>query len=384
MNLNKHQHYLFTFLLIGIILQSGLTSCSESANTAPEENQQVDSQVAENTPDGFVLTKEELALLPVKNGKAATYLPITGRVIPKNTTQLYAEVQGKVKESGFLFKEGSSFSRGQALLSLDSDEFSLQVEAQRSAFLNILTGVMPDLKADYPDNFESWKAYIAAYKSGESLQSLPETLSEGERFFLTANQVYSTYFNIKAQEERLSKYVVRAPYSGMVTESRIDKGSLVSPGQQVGTIINNRQYELEAAVSVSLASQLAIGDKIRFTSNNMEGEWIGRVSRMTDIVDVQTQNIPVYFTLTGKNLKGGIYLEGQFQGSSFEEVVTIPSSALTRDGKVFILEDNTILGKKVETVEILSDSLIVSGLSNDDMVITNTFEVPVEGKKISG
>ncbi|MEM6804608.1 MAG: efflux RND transporter periplasmic adaptor subunit, partial [Bacteroidota bacterium] len=249
---------------------------------------------------------------------------------------------------------------------------------------NILIAAMPDLKADYPDNFENWQNYIKSYETGKKLKKLPETQSDTERFYLVARQVYSTYFNIKAQEAHLSKFQIRAPYSGIITETKIDKGSLVSPGQLLGTIINNRQYELEAAVPISIASKIKLGDTFTFRSNEVKGEWKGKVSRLNDVIDINTQNLAVYINLSGNGLKAGMYLEGNFQTKEYENVSTISSAILGRDNKVYILNDKTIMSKEVEPLEFLSDSIVVRGLSNSDLLINRQIEIPIEGKKISG
>ncbi|MBV6645074.1 MAG: HlyD family efflux transporter periplasmic adaptor subunit, partial [Cyclobacteriaceae bacterium] len=257
------------------------------------------------------------------------------------------------------------------------------LEAQRSAFLNIMTGIMPDVKADYPDSYEYWLAYVENYESGQSLAPLPTVKSDAERYFLTSNQVYSTFYTIKAQEERLSKFRVIAPYSGLVTAAHVDRGTLVAPGQMLGTIISNGNYELEAAASIEVVAQLKIGDQISFSNNSLDGRWTGSVIRINDIVDPRTQNIPVYLDIWGEGLRVGMYLEGSVDGVAHKGVFAIPASVLTRDEKVLLLQDNTIGSKQVELVEMMEDSILVKGLTNDDLLVINSFEVPVEGLKLS-
>ena len=273
------------------------------ASCGGDQEQSVDTvanQEATQPGTEYVIRKNDLTLMPVKNRTKAVKLPVSGRVVPQNETQLYTEVQGKVLPGGFRFREGISFRRGDCLLTLDSKEFSLQLESQKSAFLNNLTGMMPDLKADYPANYENWLNYIKSYEIGQPLKPLPETKSDAEKYLVTANQVYNTYYAIKAQEERLKKYRIIAPYNGMITKTHVDIGGLVSPGQLLGTVINNENYELEAGVSLEIASQLRIGDQIEFTSNELTDQWVGKVTRINNIVDPNTQNIPVFFPDLGK------------------------------------------------------------------------------------
>ncbi len=373
-------------VILGVVVSFGLISYQFKENperapkATPERKQEsVEPQVRSS----FEVKRSDLDLIEAKNSDKAIEWPISGRVVPKNTTQVYAEVQGKVLNSGFRLKEGLSFRKGDELVTLDSREFEFQLESQRSAFLNILTGMMPDLKADYPENYSNWLQYVENYEAGENLKPLPKTTADGEKYYVTSNQVFSTFYTIKAQEERLSKFRIIAPYNGRVTDAMADEGTWVSPGQQLATIINSQSFELEAAASLEVATELKVGDQVLFTNNEIEGAWMGTVLRINDIVDAKTQNIPIFFAITGANLKAGMYLEGSFEGEVYRDVVTIPSSVLTRDTKVLLLEDNVIKGKEVELVEFMQDSILVRGLSNKDVVIANRFNVPVEGLKLA-
>ncbi len=374
-----------TALLIstGVIITVALASSKIYEATTDEPLTETTEVSETGSTASFIVKRGDLKLLTVESSSQSVEWPISGRVVPKNTTQLFSEVQGKVLAESFRLKEGVSFRQGETLLVLDSREFALQLEAQRSTFLNILTGIMPDLKSDYPNSFESWLNYIQNYTVGRSLQPLPKTKSEGEKYFLTSNQVYSTFYSIKAQEERLKKFRIVAPFSGLVTEAMADQGSLVSPGQMLGTIINNRSFELEAATGLEVVSKLNVGDQIKFRSNEIEGEWKGTVVRINDIVDTKTQNIPIFFEITGERIRSGMYLEGFFNAESYTDVFSIPNSILTRDNKVLLLKENTIVSKGVELIEFMQDSILVRGLSSKDLLIANQFDVPVEGLKIS-
>lgn len=142
------------------------------------------------------------------------------------------------------------------------------------------------------------------------------------------------------------------------------------------------EYELEAGIDLAAANRLKIGDQLAFTSNEIEGKWMGKVVRINNIIDPQTQNIPVYFRLKGKNLRSGMYLEGTFTKSKLNDVAIIPNSALGRDDQVLILQGDVIQRKEVVPVEYTGDSIIVTGLNDNDQLILNQFDVPVEGNKI--
>jgi hypothetical protein len=140
---------------------------------------------------------------------------------------------------------------------------------------------------------------------------------------------------------------------------------------------------LEAGVPLTIASNLKVGDQVTFTSSQVSGEWIGRVIRVTSKVDPATQNIIVYFDLRGKDLRAGMYLEGKMQAAALDRVVAIPNSAMNRDESVFVLTQNVITRKMIEPIDFQADSVLVKGLSNNDLVILTQFNTPTEGMRVA-
>ncbi|MEM9886578.1 MAG: efflux RND transporter periplasmic adaptor subunit [Bacteroidota bacterium] len=371
----------FVQVLTATLLSLFLLGCSA---TIPEES--ASSPSVENKAEAKVtlIKKADLNLMQVKNETYQAKTLISGRVIPKNTTQLFAEVQGTIEPNSKTFKAGINFKKGETLIRIDSKEFKLNLDAQRAALLNVLTGILADLKSDYSDSYEQWVSYVEAYNFTENLAKLPEPQSSAEKFFLASNQVYSLYYQIKSAEERLRKYAIHAPYTGTITTTNVDVGSLVSPGQALGTISNRLQYELEAGIPLRIASRLKSGDQVIFKSNEVEGTWKGRVVRINNLVDASTQNIPVYFSLQGRGLRAGMYLEGEMAADEITNTTTIPNSALSRDESVLILDEDRISRKNVQPIDFLTDSIIVKGLTNSDLVILNEFDMPVEGSRVDG
>lgn len=362
--------------LIGCCLLFASCGDSNEEETKPQNNPETESSVQ-------VIRKKDLDIYEVYPLELKNYNSITGRVVPTNSTQLIAEVQGRIREGTKPFKSGNSFRKGQVILRVDATEFAYNLESQKNAFLNIITGIMPDLKADYPDNYEIWLTYVSNYNTDELLPPLPEPKSDSEKYFITSNSVYNTYYQIKSQENRLSKYILRAPFDGSLTSTLVDVGGLVSPGQPLGTFISYGNYEIETAVSFSLSKDLEIGQKIEFSAIEDDDPYTATLVRINDIVDPQTQNIPVFFTVNNSSLKAGLYLQGRVLDETYSDAVRLPKETMYRDETVLILRDSIIVKKTVELLNTQLDSIIVRGLDAGDRVILNRFDNPVSGLKIN-
>ncbi len=371
------------------ILFAGLfTSCGDQETKGPQANQEKEGQQTQQTSASTtsnlqVVKLSDLELKTIKNTTVQNHLPITGRVVPKNTTQLVAEVQGRILTSNKSFKAGTSYRKGEVIMRIDSREFALNLESQKSAFLNILTGMMPDLKADYPDNYQAWLTYVNNYQTGKPLPALPTTKTNPEKYFVTSQQVYNTYYNIKAQEERLSKFTLRAPFTGSLSVAMVDNGGLVSPGQQLGTFISDNNFEIESAVNLRMAQALKVGQKVDFTNKELGKTFTATVTRINNIVDPSTQNIPVYLKITDSDLRSGMYLEGQVVSNAFENAITIPVTAVNRDNTVHILSNDVIKKAPIEVVDTTDDQVVVRGLKENTQLVLTTFDNPVSGLKIT-
>jgi len=370
-----------TMRFIAIILFATILGACESDEKVEERNEPSPTESAKE--DVAALSEADLQLKTITNGNINSFAAITGRVIPTNTTQLFAEVQGRIQSGTKAFKAGTQFKRGQTILSIDNKEFALNLEAQKIGFLNLLVRMMPDIKADYPDNYENWKNYIASYEGGVAVPKPPATLTNAEKYFVTSQQVYNTYYTIKAQEERLKKYTLIAPYNGSVSAALVDMGGLVSPGQPLGTFISDGQYEIETGVNLSLANSLKLGQTVEFYSKDLQQNFEAEIVRINNILDLQTQNVPVFFKINSPELKSGLYLEGRLELNQYADVVNIPKSSLGRDNSVHILESGVIVRKEVEVIASDRDTLTVRGLSNGTRLILNTFDKPVAGLKIA-
>lgn len=366
------------FIVLAVLCTAYIFQSCGKADGKPNDavSTEIEAQ-AENA--SALLRKSDLQIQQIVLEQLPLTSKISGRVIPQNTTTLFAEVQGKILPNSIAFKEGTNFDKDAAIILMDSREFALALEAQRSAFLNLLTNMMPDMKSDFPESYPAWKTYIENYKAGMSLPDLPEPASEKEKYFIITYQIYPQYFNIKSQEERLLKYTIKAPYSGTIIQSNIDVGSLVSPGQPLGTIAHRSNFELKAGLNLAAANSIKIGDVVTFSSNEGAGSFQGKLVRINKTIDPQTQNMTAFFEVKGTKINAGMYLEGDLETATLENVAIIPTAAMNRDNGVMVLESNTIKVKTVEPLEYTTQYVAVRGLNAGDQLILNQFNVPMEG-----
>ena len=172
----------------------------------------------------------------VKNGDVAINISANGNLVAKNKVDIYSEVQGVLQTTGKDFRVGVSYKKGQTLLKINNQEFYASIQSQRSSLQNLIASIMPDIRLDYPDSFESWNTYLKNFDINKTVQPLPAPKSDKEKYFITGRNIYTTFYTIKNLEARLGKYNIRAPFNGVLTEALVTNGTLVRSGQKMGEL----------------------------------------------------------------------------------------------------------------------------------------------------
>ncbi|MFY0594458.1 efflux RND transporter periplasmic adaptor subunit [Roseivirga sp.] len=307
---------------------------------------------------------------PVLNTDVPIVVKASGNLVASRKIELFSEVQGIFKEADLPFKAGQTYESGQVLLDIDSREFYTSLLAQRSTLYDIITGMMPDLKFDYPDSFDNWEAYLQNFDLDKDLAELPEPINDKEKYFVNGKQIVTTYYNIKNLEERYRKYEISAPFSGILTESLVNPGTLIRSGQKLGEFVSMNDFELEVDVNQEYIDILRVGKRVALGDLNSSRTWQGIVRRVNGRLDQSTQTVKVYIGVQGKGLIEGMYLEANIAARSEKNALEIPRNLLNNQSEIFAVEDGKITTKTVEAVYFTDKTAIVRGLKDGTKIIS--------------
>lgn len=319
----------------------------------------------------------------VQNQALSSQIEITGRLTAPQQIDVFSEVGGTLKSQSSRFKEGNYFAKGSALIVIDDTEQKLTLLAQKSSLMNQITLLLPDLKIDYPESFPQWEAYLSQMDLEKNLVPLPEAVNQKERYFISARNLYNLYYSIKSQEVRMKKYTIRAPFSGRVSESSITAGTLVRVGQKLGSFFNSNNYELEAAVNLEDLSFIKVGNKVSLDAENLAGEWSGKIRRISDVVDPNTQTIKVFIGISGKGLKEGMYLSGNIKGQALNDVVALPRKFVNENNQIYIIQDSVLKLYAITPVQTTAEQVYVQGIPDNTQILNEVVIGAYEGLKVN-
>lgn len=339
-------------------------------------NGQTDSEKS-STPRARPVATREVEVMDVQ-----AFIDITGRLQAEDRIDIYAEVTGVLLPTPIDFKVGNTFPRGSLLLRLDDSEARQSLRSAKSNFINTLASVIPDLEIDYPQASDRWNQYLMELNENEPLPTLPEPGSQRIKLFLTAREVYTQYYDILQAEERLGKYRLYAPFTGTLTEASINKGTLVRSGQKLGEFIRSGVYELETAVSTGELPYVNVGDSVMLTALGTDESFEGKIVRINDQVETNTQTVRLFVRVADPDLKAGMYMQGRIRGRLFEQASELRRDVLVNNSQVFVLEDSTAVLRQVQALKTSDTTAIVRGLPQGTTVIMENNLASFEGTRV--
>ena len=305
----------------------------------------------------------------VVNSTIQIIIPANGSLVAKRRVEIYSEVEGIFKSSNILFKPGQEYRKGQTLIRVDASEYYSSVQSAKSNLYNDIAAIMPDLRLDFTDVFQKWQDYLSSFDLNKTTPQLPKMTSDKENYFITGRGIISSYYNVKNLEQRLSKYNISAPFSGILTEALVTEGSLVRGGQKLGEFIDPSIYEMEVALSKSYASMLKVGESVKLTNLDKTETYAGRVSRVNGSVDATTQTITAYIDVRDDTLKEGLYLEAQLDARDEEDAIEIDRGLLSESNEIFIVRDSLLDVMTAKPVYFSETKVVLKNVPNGTVIL---------------
>ena len=324
----------------------------------------------------------------VFNTQVTPKVPVEGRVQAWNRIDLFAEVNGVLSLMGEDFREGKSFKEGEIILNLDDSESRSNLTSARSVYLQLVTGMLASIQVDFPERIEIWEQYVESIDVTKALPSLPTPESKREEYFIVNRGVQASFYNIKASEERVSKFTVRAPFDGFVAQALVKPGALVRAGQPLGLFVGTDVYEIQTAVHSRYLATVNIGDKVLFHDENDVLVAEGKVDRIAGNVNTSTQSATVFCKVRASanrqdQMRDGRYLSGVIESSEIKNAFEIQMNLIDGEGKVFVINSNQ-LDKMSVVQEFRSiETAIVSGIPNGTLILSDPITGSYLGMPVS-
>lgn len=208
---------------------------------------------------------------------AASLLDASGYVVARRRATVASKVTGRVVEVSL--EEGQRVERGQIIARLD-DSNARAALAQSEAQAKQAEAVMTSAQTAYEDAlpiFErNQRQKAAAVISAQSFDQAHAQIDAAKSELLVAQRALDTARAGRSIAERnLDDTIIRAPFSGIVTEKAAQAGEMVSPISAgsgftrtgIGTIVDMNSLEVEVDVSENFIGRVLPQRPVRIKLN---------------------------------------------------------------------------------------------------------------------
>jgi multidrug efflux pump subunit AcrA (membrane-fusion protein) len=301
-----------------------------------------------------------------------------GRLMSAQPITLFSEVSGEIMRGSVPFQPAQSFKKGDLLLNIDDRQIKLEINTAKSDFLNAVASVLPELKVDFPEEYEKYQAYFDCCGFDEKLGELPETDNQKVKLYLSRFNVYKLYFAVRNLEIRLEKHYFYAPFSGSIVSADLRVGSTVRVGSQLGQIINLENLEVELPVPAIDIQWIDRSKPVTFTSSEIVGEWRGKIQRIGKNIDSRTQSVQVFASVDRGDQNGlynGVFLKAQIPGTVIKNGISIPRKAIYEERFVYLIKNGKLDYREVVVSFQEPESIIAtSGIANGDTLVVEVLQ----------
>ncbi|AZQ42721.1 efflux RND transporter periplasmic adaptor subunit [Nonlabens ponticola] len=329
--------------------------------------------------------KEEIKIVEtdtVQNSTVPIIIPANGNLTAKRRVELFSEVTGVFRPVNKLFRTGQAYSAGEAMIRIDNTEFYAQVQSSRTSLYNQIAAIMADLRLDYPESFSQWQSYLDNWNLNNSTPALPQPVNDREKYFITNSGINATYYNIKNLERRLGKFVMTAPFTGVLTEAMVTEGTLVRNGQQLGEFIATGTYELQVAISGEFADLLQVGETVMLENTSGTQTYVGKVTRVNAKIDPSSQTITTVIEVSHPDLKQGMYVKARLNVQQIENAVELDRSLLQQGNSIFTVVDGRLDLVKIDPVFYTDETVVIKGLDDNTVIINKVLSGAYQDMKV--
>jgi multidrug efflux pump subunit AcrA (membrane-fusion protein) len=325
-----------------------------------------------------VVQSKTVQVKVVKLKNVRSEIIVFGRLTSSQPVILYSEVAGILEKGSVPFLPATKFKKGDLLIKVDNRQAKLDLNSMKSDFLNALASVLPEIKVDFPDEYQKYQRYFDNCSFESRLNELPETTNQKIKLFLTRFNVYKLYYSTKNLEIRLDKHYFYAPFDGSIVSADLRIASTVRVGSMIGQIINLENLEVEAPVATNDVYWIDQNEPVILTSSELGGEWKGTINRIGTNIDERTQTVQVFIGINKNgvaDLINGIFLKAKIPGQIIQNAMNIPNRAVYDDSFVYLVNDGKLEFRKVNIARRQMDSVIVNnGIANGDTLVTELLQ----------
>ncbi|MEZ4369776.1 MAG: efflux RND transporter periplasmic adaptor subunit [Polyangiaceae bacterium] len=343
----------------------------------------------------------QIPLVQVVTSRTETlpaHVSATGTVEAAKELTLSPEVTGRVTYVSPNLVTGGRVKQGETLLRIDASSYALQARQQKTA----IRKAEADLRMEAGRQEiakQEWELVGDGTPADEAELALRKPQMDAVKSGLDSAKT-----GLRQAQLNLSRTTIRAPMDAIVVAEHVEKGQVVAPGIQIGSLMGVEQFWVRVSVPVALLDDLQIpglqgevGSEARVIQRlggERSLERKGRVLRLLGQLDAKTRTAQLLIAVDSPLEKPesgspvpilpGAYVEVDIQGRALKGVTKLPRSALTGGDSVWIVDKDHRLAKRRVQVRWSGDSDVYVGgeLKDGERVVVSPMTLPLPGQQV--
>ncbi len=320
--------------------------------------------------------------IPVKVQKVvsnenASFISVSGVVQAESSADLSTRMMGFVNE--LYVKVGDKVTKGQLLLSINNSDLQAKKAQVEASIIKAETG-LKNAEKDY-NRFKNLFAQNSA--SQKEVDDMTARYEMAKASLQAATQMRN---EINAQFAYTN---IRAPFSGVVTNTFIDKGTMANPGMPLVSVEGKGGFEVLARVPETEISKIKQNAEVEVLIKSINKTIKGKVSEVSSSAKNTGGQyiVKVGLEKTNAPILSGMFATVQFpveKLNASETTVRIPKSAIVEQGQLqgvyTVSQNNKALLRWLRLGRSFGNEVeVLSGLKAKE-----TYILSAEGKLYNG
>jgi multidrug efflux pump subunit AcrA (membrane-fusion protein) len=385
-----------------------VTTAKAEAREVPSYIQSTGSLVAEETSDVASQASGQVVATPVGVGAFVRQGDVLARLNDRDARLRLQQAQAGVQqaiagvrqaEARLGLRPGGNFDAGAipearaASAGLEQAQAELRLAEANERRYRALVETGDTAVATY-DQFRTQRdtARARAGAARQQLESALNTARQSNQAIQTAESaVSSARAQVAIAQKAVSDAVIRAPYSGYVSNRPIAVGEYVTPAAVIATVLRTNPIKLQLQVPEAEVPFITPGMGVSLEVDaHRERKFAGRVTAVNPAVDPVSRAATVEAAVeNGDNaLRAGMFATARIARAGGTRAVYVPRTAVfsdqnTQSYRIFVIEKDTA---KLRVVQIGTEEgghiQILSGVNADETVATSNLQQLFEGARV--
>lgn len=348
-----------------------------------------------------------------------------GEINAAQTLNIRAPAAGDVIFVAPNLRAGGLLQAGQVLVKVDPFDYELSLSDAKTALADAHSSLaeaeeqlrIQNLNVDYADNSlqlaqtdltRAQALFNAGSMTSQQLETRELTLSQRDQSLRQAQSnivlqeaaikrrataIDTAQRNVDRAIRALAETSITTPYDAVVVSSNVVPGATFSQGEAVATVYQANALEARFTLSEfqygKLLADGLIGREVEVIWDIKPEPIVlkGNITRIGAQVNASLGGVELFAALQSSpeaNIWPGTFVSINLAGTSFEDALSIPETALYSDGKFYVVKNRRMTSVPAEILARDGENVIVkASLSDGDRIITTRLAQAGDGVLIA-